>query len=350
MEPWISIIVPVFNVENYLRRCVDSLINQSCPNLEIILVDDGSTDASGGICDEYSKKIANVRAVHKENGGLASARNEGLKYAHGEYVAFVDSDDWLEHETYRVLYEKCQEYYPDILNYGYQKVYGKRIIHREWAVFPEGVYDSNQIRSVILPDSIARQKAFDQVNLPVQLSACMCIYRRSFLIDNGFEFESERTVLSEDWLFNIACLCYAERMVILHDCFYNYYTRSTSLSQSYKKNAYECRCVLFQRYKEVLQHRGRENEQISERLRNFWLEAIYGCYIIELNAPTWNKDARTRLNMLCADPEFCTFAGMMNRHNCTLKGLVFCFIAKYRLHGIMRFVYGMKRKLQYLGK
>lgn len=108
--PLLSVIVPVYNVERYLNRCVDSILAQSYQNLEIWLVDDGSTDFSGEICDEYEKKDPRVRVIHKANGGLSSARNAGLEKAQGDYLAFVDSDDWLEPDAYAQMLALAQKY------------------------------------------------------------------------------------------------------------------------------------------------------------------------------------------------------------------------------------------------
>ena len=105
MEDLISVIIPVYNVELYLRRCIDSVIKQTYKNLEIILVDDGSTDKSGEICDEYASLDNRISVIHKENGGLSSARNAGLKNAHGEYFGFVDSDDAIVEDMYEYLYD-----------------------------------------------------------------------------------------------------------------------------------------------------------------------------------------------------------------------------------------------------
>lgn len=104
--PMISVIVPVYNVENYLKRCVDTIIGQTYSKLEIILVDDGSTDTSGDICDEYALADERIIVIHKKNGGLSDARNAGLKVKKGEYVFFVDSDDWIHLDTIQILYEK----------------------------------------------------------------------------------------------------------------------------------------------------------------------------------------------------------------------------------------------------
>ena len=95
----VSIVVPIYNVEKYLKRCVNSLLNQTYKNIEIILVDDGSTDSSGAICDQYKPKDNRIVVVHKSNGGLSDARNTGIDMARGEYIAFVDSDDYI-HEDY----------------------------------------------------------------------------------------------------------------------------------------------------------------------------------------------------------------------------------------------------------
>ncbi|MBR2339971.1 MAG: glycosyltransferase [Clostridia bacterium] len=105
MEPLISVIVPVYNVEKYLRKCVDSIIAQTYKNLEIILVDDGSPDNCGAICDEYEEKDGRIKVIHKENGGLSSARNAGLDIASGEYIGFIDSDDFISPRMYERLYD-----------------------------------------------------------------------------------------------------------------------------------------------------------------------------------------------------------------------------------------------------
>ncbi len=109
-EPVISVIVPVYNVERYLGRCVDSVLSQTYTSLEVILVDDGATDRSGEICDAYAAKDPRVRVIHKANGGLSSARNAGIDAASGEYLAFVDSDDWIEEDMYRHMLSRMQNY------------------------------------------------------------------------------------------------------------------------------------------------------------------------------------------------------------------------------------------------
>lgn len=107
--PFLSVIVPVYNVESYLSRCVDSILVQKVDGMEIILVNDGSRDSSGTICDEYARKDSRIRVLHKENGGLSSARNAGLDICRGEYIAFVDSDDWIEPDAYENMLKTARE-------------------------------------------------------------------------------------------------------------------------------------------------------------------------------------------------------------------------------------------------
>lgn len=119
MSELISVIIPCFNVEKYIDRCMESVLNQTYQNLEIILVDDGSTDGTGKICDLYSQADERIRVIHKRNGGLSSARNAGLEVAAGTYIGFVDSDDWIEHDFYSYLYDLIVRYQADIAQCAY---------------------------------------------------------------------------------------------------------------------------------------------------------------------------------------------------------------------------------------
>lgn len=127
----ISIIVPVYNVEPYLRKCLDSILAQTYRKLEILLVDDGSTDDGGKICDEYSHMDSRIRVFHTENRGLSAARNLGLDHFAGDYVGFVDPDDWIEPDMYEVLIQKAEETGSDIVECGTYEEYPSRVIKRE---------------------------------------------------------------------------------------------------------------------------------------------------------------------------------------------------------------------------
>lgn len=128
MKPTISVIIPVYNVEAYLSKCIDSVRNQTYRNLEILLVNDGSTDYCESICERYAALDARIKVIHKENGGLSDARNAGIEAARGEFLGFVDSDDWIDEDMYELLYNLISEYEADIAICRIREVSGKEII------------------------------------------------------------------------------------------------------------------------------------------------------------------------------------------------------------------------------
>ena len=119
--PLISIIIPVYKVEPYLRKCLDSVVQQTYRNLEIILVDDGSPDSCGAICDEYATKDERITVIHQENKGLSAARNAGLDIATGDYIQFVDSDDWIEPDALATVLSIAEDHHVDIVCFGFNK-------------------------------------------------------------------------------------------------------------------------------------------------------------------------------------------------------------------------------------
>ena len=125
--PLVSVVVPIFNIEAFLSECVESLIRQTYKNIEIILVNDGSTDNCGKICDEYSRIDARIQVIHKNNGGLISARKAGLEFSKGEYVAYVDGDDWVEPEMYGTLLRHAKESNADVVAAGHKENLSGRI-------------------------------------------------------------------------------------------------------------------------------------------------------------------------------------------------------------------------------
>ena len=138
--PLFSIIIPVYNVEKYLNKCVDSVLNQTFTDFEVILVDDGSPDNCPAICDSYAEKDKRVRVIHKQNGGLICARKSGLEAARGDYIGFVDSDDWIEENMYELFADMIKKYSPDMVLSDFYFDRGKEIINSE-QLFEQEFYD-----------------------------------------------------------------------------------------------------------------------------------------------------------------------------------------------------------------
>lgn len=160
----ISVIVPVYNVEQYLTKCIDSIINQTKKELQIILVNDGSTDSSGEICDNYKEKDGRICVIHKKNGGLSSARNAGIDIATGEYLAFIDSDDWIEPDFFELLYKGIQQFNADISVVQFAKV--KKFeninyisdVHTEWYK-----YNTKEAMKILFSDKIIGYSAVNKL-------------------------------------------------------------------------------------------------------------------------------------------------------------------------------------------
>lgn len=179
----ISVVVPVYNVGKYVEQCLNSIINQTYKNLEIILVDDGSTDNSGKICDEFAKKDDRIKVIHKKNGGLSDARNEGMKVVNGEFIAFVDSDDFLDVDFYEYLMKLQNKYNSDITECNFINVYEDKLNEFKFPKKPEenvivtdgigAVFllmsddDGISTNSVVVWNKLYRKSLFDEISFPV---------------------------------------------------------------------------------------------------------------------------------------------------------------------------------------
>ena len=171
----LSVIVPVYNVEDYLSKCIDSLIVQTLKDVEIILVNDGSTDKSGDICDKYRLKDNRIKVIHKENGGTSDARNTGIEIARGKYISFVDSDDWIDPHMFEKLYNLAIENEADIVQCDYIKVYDENVIvnnisenitkYNSEQILHE-LYGPNYIKTVIVCNKIYKRELFNEIRFP----------------------------------------------------------------------------------------------------------------------------------------------------------------------------------------
>ena len=211
MVPLISFIVPIYNVERYLQKCVDSILAQSYSNIEVVLVDDGSTDESVAICDSYANRDKRVQVIHKENGGASSARNEGLRFAHGSYIAFIDSDDYVSPLMSEKLYSAMEQTNSDLAmcyfsytnengditdNYVDKTRIGEyetdellRTLSSGWTLgilvwnklFKKSLFDETGIRFVegkIAEDEIIAHHLLSQVKKAVVIPDILCFYRK----------------------------------------------------------------------------------------------------------------------------------------------------------------------------
>lgn len=219
----ISIIVPIYKVENELVRCVESLINQTYDNIEIILVDDGSPDDCPIICDQYAKQDFRIKVIHKSNGGLSDARNCGLRAAEGDYILYVDSDDYIDPDSCFRFAELVERFHPDIIVGNALEINGDQ--KRTWnhTALEENVCYSAE-------DYIIRSIYANEWYAPVWMN----LYKRTYLLKNDLFFK--KGILHEDMEILPRLFFYADSVLYLNFDFYYYVIRNTSIMGSLNKN------------------------------------------------------------------------------------------------------------------
>ena len=236
----VSIIVPVYKVEPYLARCVESLRNQTLEDIEIILVDDGSPDNCPWMCDEFAEADPRIRVVHKQNGGLSSARNAGLKVAQGQFIGFVDSDDTVDPDMYRSMLEVAQREKVDFVMSDYLRIPESGDTYLKTLEIRPGRYDKADIRKEIFPQLIMGEN----VDYGPLLSVWHCLYRADFLQSNRFCFDEE-VRWSEDNIFSAIAGYHADSFYYMKgQGLYHYYQNPGTITTSYRRGAWEVYCTM----------------------------------------------------------------------------------------------------------
>ncbi|MED4230140.1 glycosyltransferase family 2 protein [Priestia megaterium] len=216
MVPDVSVIVPIYNVEELLPKCLRSIINQSLKNIEIILVNDGSTDSSGNICERFAEKDNRIKIIHKKNGGLSDARNAGLDIATGRYIGFVDSDDYIHKDMYKILLEAIVSHECDIAEGGYKEVYADEVISQESILVSEKIYEKKSALVSAIVDHHCRTYVWNK------------LYKRELWKDIRFPYGK----LFEDTFTTYKVINQSSKIIKLDRTLYYYYQRENSIVNS----------------------------------------------------------------------------------------------------------------------
>lgn len=232
--PKISLIVPIYNVDKYIERCIESVLKQTLEDFELILIDDGSTDKSSEICNKYKEKDRRVRVKYKTNGGVSSARNEGIDMAIGEYIGFLDPDDYLDIDALDYLYNIAQQYQSDIACYR-MKIYINETLQSD-------MYEYEEIH-VYTGEEIIKEYTLSGKFL---YSSCNKIYSKKLFLNKSNRFSNDIRY-AEDALFNYLVLCDAEKLVFSNQKKYNYCINSEGVVS----NVTEKRLDIFKSQKRI---------------------------------------------------------------------------------------------------
>ena len=226
----LSIVVPVYNIVNYLEECVDSLIGQKYRNCEIILVDDGSTDGSSVLCDNLCAKDDRIKVIHQKNQGLSGARNSGLMAANGAYISFIDSDDYVSPEMFAILILRLEET-------------GASVAICNFEVFNKGGrYPSHRYGNRVIDFAPDTQTAYYSAALD---SSCNRVFRAEPIRENTIIFEHKNIVAQEDYWFQVRLFSHINRIVTIEDCLYHYRERGSSITKSHFDGDITARNIYF---------------------------------------------------------------------------------------------------------
>lgn len=325
----ISIVVPVYRTEQYLDQCIGSLIAQSYRNLEIILIDDGSPDNCGAICDNYAAQDPRIRVIHKENGGSSSARAAGIAAATGDYLTFVDSDDWIEWDTFAQCVEAIRRDGAECVMYGYVKEYPNASIPVH--LF-DGDFSYDAVRSEacihrrlvgLIGEELAHPEKIDQLS-----STCTKLYRAD--IARKGNIVSEREVgTSEDAIFNLYALEQC-RISYINQCFYHYRkTNEQSITSSYKPGLAEKWDVMYHYFQEYV-----DRPDAPDIYRTALLNRI-ACGMIGLGLyETLSRDSMIktagRIRAILSKEYYVLAFRQLDLSHCPLKWKVFFLLCRYK--------------------
>lgn len=282
----VSVVVPIYNVESYIVQCADSIINQTYGNIEILLIDDGSTDSSGAICDEYAEKDARVKAIHKVNGGLSSSRECGISAATGDYIMILDGDDWLDTEAIEECVKRV-EANPEIecVMFSYVKEYPEssvitHVLDGDAEFYGDDAEDKIYRRLFgLIGEELAHPERLAGVG-----SCCMKLYK-SELAKRGRYYSTSEVGSAEDALFNMYALHGIKGFAYIDKPYYHYRKTNTSITATYRPRLREQWGRLYDIMGEIIEEKGL-SQKYSEALSNYIALNTIGAGLNEFS----NKD------------------------------------------------------------
>lgn len=328
----VSIILPIYNVEKYLKRCMDSLLNQTLKDIEIVMVDDESPDNCPQLCEEYQSKYPNIKVVHKKNGGLGMARNSGLEVCEGEYVAFIDSDDFVDVHMFEDLYDYAHQNGLDACFCGYNNYKDEQHVRERKEKDDYEICDGRNAVDAVLMDMVGAEPSFHS-DVRILSSMWKGIYSLDVIRKNKLQFVSEREFIAEDIMFHIDFLPHAHKVGFVPGCYYYYCDNGTSLTRSYRSDRFEKELYQYASMEKRLLAYGYTQKQFRNRLDRYLLLKIRGCvsqqyaYISQHGYGMMRQEAMK----IVSSPEVRAFCHRYPAHLLKIKHKLFFMLVKYKM-------------------
>lgn len=235
----VSIVVPVYNTSQYLERCITSIVQQTYPDLEILLLDDGSTDTSPQICDAWAERDPRIRVIHKQNEGSGKTRNTGIDLSTGKYLCFFDSDDYVARDLIEKARNKIEAEKADVVLYGYASVSANLESVCACVPAPEKeCYQGAEVQSLLLPELLSEDPETGR-SANLTAGACAAMYSADLINRAKWRFVSEREIISEDVYFSLALYKHVRKAVVLKEALYFYCENEKSLTHTYRPDRFE---------------------------------------------------------------------------------------------------------------
>lgn len=273
----VSIIIPCYNVEKYFDRCLQSVVEQTIKDIEVILVDDCSKDGTPSKCDVWEKKDSRISVIHKQvNEGLGYARNTGLEVAKGEYVAFLDSDDFVDADMYMDLYNHANDNNLDAVFCGYRYFRDAKHIRMRQEKNNDEIYNTKEGVNNVLLDMVGSTPNVKS-DVVILSSVWKGIYRMSIFQDFKVRFVTEREYIAEDIIFHCDFLPKCSRVGFVHSCHYYYCENGSSLTKSYKEDRFQKELVMYDSIESRLIQSGFVESDYRNRLDRYFLLKIRAC-------------------------------------------------------------------------
>lgn len=293
----LSVIIPVYNVEKYLDRCINSLINQGVSSYEIILIDDESTDSSGEICDRWAEKCSHIRVVHKQNEGAGYARNTGIEIAKGEYLAYVDSDDYVGEGAFKKILKVMESTGADVCYFGNYDVLanGEK---KQLAQIPKKLEYNGEETYDFAKDIIAA-KPNSSAFMFGGVAPWSGVTRKEIVDKYELRFPSDREVINEDLFYNLKVALYSQKIVIIPERLYYYcHNDNNSITTSYYKDRFEAAQKMYAILLEELSQYVNNDADMYQRIERLFMSNLILCLKQEF---VYNKKPRAAIRDICSE-------------------------------------------------